>query len=142
MEAIYRRIDNRTLLETDGKTIRGSVNPDISTEVLYDGQLLCCLPLYADFDKNKNVLSITGHVVQPVPYEDSGFTCPGWFCMLGQNDIHNLLGVCVDENDIRFGKSRSGLNLKNLSKLLFFADAMIGIIPDFGTCFGLLDLFR
>jgi len=142
MKGICRRIDNRTLPKTDGKTIRGSVNPDVSTEVLYDGQLLCCLPLYADFDKNKNAPSITGYVVQPVPYEDSNFTCPGWFCMLGQNDIDDLLGVCVDENDIRFGKSRSGPNLRNLSKSLFFADAMIGIIPDFGTCFGLLVLFQ
>lgn len=66
MKAICRRIDNRTLLETDGKTIRGSVNPDVSTKAIYDCQLLCCLPLYADFDENKNAPNITGHVVQPV----------------------------------------------------------------------------
>ena len=101
MKAICRRIDNRTLLETDGKTIRGSVNLDVSTEALYDGQLLCCLPLYADFDENKNAPGITGHIVQPVLYEDSSFTCHGWFRILGQNDIGDLLGVCIDENDIR-----------------------------------------
>lgn len=53
------------------------------------------------FDENKNAPSITGHVAQPVPYEDSSFTCHGWFRMLGQNDIDDLLGVCIDENDIR-----------------------------------------
>ena len=140
MKAICRWIDNGTLLETDGKTIRGSVNPDVSMEALYDGQLLCCLPLYADFDKSKNAPSITGHVAQPVPCAGSSFTRHGWFRMLGQNDVDDLLGVCVDENDIRKVTSRA--NLRNFTKWLFFADAMIGIIPDFGTCFGLLVLFR
>ena len=93
MKAICHRIDSRTLLEADGKTIRGSVNPDVSTEALYYSQLLCCLPLYADFDKNKNAPSITGHVAQPVPYEDSSFTCHGWFRMLGQNDIDDFLDI-------------------------------------------------
>ena len=39
--------------------------------------------------------------LQLVPYEDSSFTRYGLFRMLSQNDIDDLLGVCVDENDIR-----------------------------------------
>ena len=81
------------------------------------------------------LIRIKVHLVslQPVPCEDGNFTRHGWLRVLSQNDIDDLLGVCVDENDIRKVTFRA--KFEELQWSLFFADAMIGIIPDFGTSF-------